>query len=227
MGRKTLALSTLTFVAVLTFFVAGPLLPSETRSGGGGVDARAVSIAVDLLREIESKEFDEATTGGRKAYRASDLTPSQNVGAEPGSFVGSGPLGELNILWPDSATPLGPAGFAPFEEHETSGAFHSKSLYDDIDDFHGYRRKVRDARHGSFYAWVTVHYVHEEQPDVIATIPTFQKSVTVTVTHPDLAVDDSPSPGKIVLKDIVAYRRFSPLPLLKGSLPYTSVIRRK
>lgn len=215
MRRTTVITSTLAVIAVLTFVNVGTLLPSGTTALEAETRAKAVSIAEGLLREIASMEFDEARAQGLKIYSASDLTPSSRLGADPATSVGQHGRVESGITGTDSSYYLNGANSSPSNNGGTFIDFQSKSLYDDVDDFDGYRRRVWDERHGSFDAEVAVRFVREEKPDIVSTIPTFQKCISVTVSHSRLTGDENAFPPKIVLKDIVAYRRFSQLPLQK------------
>ena len=56
--------------------------------------------------------------------------------------------------------------------------------YDDIDDFNNYTNLI-DAPHAEGYNIAcTVQYVNKDDQDVINSVPTFYKKVTVTVTSP-------------------------------------------
>jgi hypothetical protein len=150
----------------------------------------ALSIGQSMLDEVMQKNFDENTID-KVAYNYSDITAKGSLGPE----------GTEGIAGYDSAYTTSDGVFHDFQ---------SKSGFDDVDDYHLYKRKVYDARMGYFTVVDSVLYVSESNPDAPASSATFFKEIVVTVTHPNLpkknATDSTSLP--VVLRDINIYRQY-------------------
>ncbi|MBI3585849.1 MAG: hypothetical protein HY088_01805 [Ignavibacteriales bacterium] len=150
----------------------------------------ALSIGQSMMDEILAKDFDQKTTGGAKAFNYSDVTVPASLGSDGGEA----------ISYTDSSYTL-------------SGTFHdfaSKSKFNDVDDYHLYKRKVKDPRLGYFFVYDTVKYCSEYTPANDTTSATFYKKIVVVVTHPNLPTlnDTAHTTVPIILKDIAIYRRY-------------------
>lgn len=134
----------------------------------------AISIAQSMLDEVMTKSYDAATASA-KVYNASDFTAVGSLGCS-GAEASAVPQ-------PD--------------------AYPYKSVfgYNDVDDYHRYRRTVFTPRMGNFDVRDTVVYVVETNPDQKASSQTFFKRVTVTVRHPNML-------SPLTLSDVAVYRRY-------------------
>ncbi len=132
----------------------------------------AISIGQAMIDEIQSKEYDTQTVGAR-VYDAANLTPTNQLGTEAGESL------TLPDVFP----------------------YQSVSLYNDLDDYNGYRRTVSTSRMDNFTVVDSVYYVNETNLDLKSSTQTFYKKMVVTVTHPSMKVP-------VVLTDVIVYRRY-------------------
>jgi len=134
----------------------------------------AISIGQSMLDEVMQKSYDAATVSN-KVYDASDFTASGSLGANPSESA--------VVPQPDTY---------PF-----------KSLvgYNDVDDYHRYKRTVSTPRMGNYDVRDSVWYVVETNPDQTSGTQTFFKRVKVTIRHPNMA-------SPLSLTDVVVYRRY-------------------
>jgi len=150
----------------------------------------ALSIGQSMLDEIESKQFDEECTGDKIVYEYSGMTEPNDLGQDAGEGVSG----------VDSAYYVG----STFQD------FQSKTKFDDVDDYHLYRRRVYDPRLGYFDVIDSVKYVSEFSPDRDTTKQTYYKRLVVVVRHPNLPrkIDTSSTTVPVVLRDIAIYRQY-------------------
>ncbi|MGB2868926.1 MAG: hypothetical protein WBD36_10770 [Bacteroidota bacterium] len=192
-GQTMLVLGAFTLLSMLTLTMNRTIFGSVNLGFEMETNLNGISIAQSLMDEILTQDFDERTTTGVKIYSASDMTAAASFGPD----LSSSP--EIAITWEDSAYTDG------------SGVFHdyeSKAKWDDVDDYHRYRRRVWDKRLGWFHDSVYVQYVNEDSPDSVVTSPVQHKRVTVVVTHPNLPKNESGTVYPVVLRDLSVYRRF-------------------
>jgi hypothetical protein len=78
---------------------------------------------------------------------------------------------------PESLTPANNLGPGNFEDYP---------FYNDIDDFNGFERGVSAPHAENYLVGCEVHYVDDDNPDIISTTQTFYKKVTITVSSPYL-----------------------------------------
>jgi hypothetical protein len=134
----------------------------------------AISIAQSMIDEVMQKSYDAATVSD-KVY-------------DPNEFTGAGSLGcngsEASIVTQPDSYP-----------------FKSAVGYNDVDDYHRYRRIVSTPRMGNFDVRDSVWYVVETNPEQKASSQTFFKRVKVTVRHPNMA-------SPLSLTDVAVYRRY-------------------
>lgn len=170
-------------LSILTLSVNGTFLTAIATGLEAQAQLNALSMAQTLLDEILAKDFDENVTGGRLAFGDTAFTTTASFGHD-----GTGE----RIIGRDST-------------------YQSKITYDDVDDYHGYNRAVKDSILGWFEVGSSVSYARETYPDSLITNRRHFKVVSVTVRHPNLPTRDSSGRQvmiPIVLKDIAIYRRF-------------------
>lgn len=149
----------------------------------------ALSIGQSMLDEILQRNYDQKTIG-KVAYNTSDFT----------AYGSLGPEGTEAINFIDSA-------------YTSAGVFHdflSKSQFNDVDDYHKYRRRVWDARLGYFNVTDSILYVNETSPDTRVSAATYYKMIVVVVQHPNLPRlrDTSSTTLPIILRDFSVYRQY-------------------
>jgi hypothetical protein len=149
----------------------------------------ALSVGQSMLDEVMQKNFDEKTIG-KVAYTYTEITQPAYLGPESGQAI--------NGI--DSA-------------YTSAGVFHdfkSKKLFNDVDDYNGYHRRVWDSRMGYFDVTDSVKYVKETAPNVESPTATFYKVVVVVVRHPNLPRpnDTTSTSSPIILRDVSVYRQY-------------------
>ncbi len=179
MGQMMLVIFAFTMLSILALSINATMIGSVATGLEAQAQLNALSMAQSLLDEILAKSYDENVTGGVRVFNASGFTV-------PASF---GPDGAGEAI----------AG--------VDSTYRSKTRFDDVDDYHNYRRAVYDEVLGWFDITSTISYASETYPDSLLSTRTHFKVVTVTVEHPNLPKDgDKIIP--VVLKDIAIYRRY-------------------
>jgi hypothetical protein len=178
-GQVMMVLGAFTLLSVLVLNVNGMITGTMQTSLEMQATLNAVSIAQSMMDEILKREFDEASINTR-IYNTNDMTPTAGLGPN---------LGET-IFGIDST-------------------FQSKSKFDDVDDYHNYRRKVKDSHLGWYYVTNSVEYVNETEPDQKIWSQTFVKRITITVANQYmLKKKNSNEVQPVVLKELAVYRRY-------------------
>ncbi|MEX1277261.1 MAG: hypothetical protein WEE20_15090 [Bacteroidota bacterium] len=189
-GQMMLVVGAFTMLSILALSFNRTMFNSMTLGLEMEATLNAISIASSMVDEIMSKDFDEEVTGGRRAYDFTDVTLPANLGPDTGESIS----GTDSSYWNGSA----------FTD------FASKLTFNDIDDYNGYTRRVRDPRLGIFTVLDSVHYCDETTPSTTLGTRTFFKQVTVYVSHPNLpkaSMDDEES-LPLIIRDLAIYRRF-------------------
>ncbi len=134
----------------------------------------AVSIAQSMIDEIMTQAYDAATVN-TKVYDDSLFTGAGSLGCSGGE--------SSTVTQPDTYP------------------YKSANGYNDVDDYHRYRRNVMTPRMGLFDVRDSVWYVVETNPDQKSNTQTFFKNVTVTIRHPNM-------PFPLKMSDVAVYRRY-------------------
>ena len=186
-GQTLFVLAAFALLSTLTLDVNASLITMTTTGLEMETSLDALSVGQSLMDEILSKEFDEKTTGGTRAFSYDDVTPLGGFGPDGGAeaIVGNGGI-----------------------DSSRSGKFQSKTRFDDVDDYHRYQRTSWDPRMGWFHVSVAVCYVSEDAPYTVALSPTFCKKITVTIDHPNLSKDANGQIVPVVMSDLSVYRRY-------------------
>ena len=194
-----LTLGAFTLLATLTLTINRTLLSATNVGYEMEATLNALSFAQSMMDEILLTDFDEKTTTGVKVYTATDFKAPASFGADAGTFVGASTTVEKAITWYDTAYT------------DSYGSFHdfqSKTYFDDVDDYHKYKRYAEDPRMGKFAIVDTCQYVNEDTPDVVVTSQTQHKRITVNVQQFSMAKDASGNIVPVRLLDLSVYRRF-------------------
>jgi hypothetical protein len=134
----------------------------------------AISIAQSMIDEIMTQSFDAATVSA-KVYDDSLFTAAGSLGCNGGEA---------------STVPL-----------PDTYPYKSATGYNDVDDYHKYRRTVSTPRMGNYDVRDSVWYVVEADPDQKSSTQTFFKRVKVTVRHPNMT-------SPLTMTDVAVYRRY-------------------
>jgi len=188
-GQIMLVIFAFAMLSTLALAVNGTITTTLTVTFESELSLNAHSIAQSLLDEIMSQEFDEKTTGGIRVYKTTDLTDSTNFG-------------------PDAGEPL-PGGFASFDKEDSVKlSFHSQQMFDDVDDYHKYKRRVENLLGWEFEAVVQIQYVLESNFETVSGARTYIKRITVSVTHPNMTKDNAGNVIPASMRDLAIYRRY-------------------
>ncbi len=194
-----LILGAFALLSVLTLSVNQTLLTTQTIGLEMESNLTALSVAQSLMDEITTKEFDERTTTGLKIYSPEEMTEIGSLGPE---------TGETEIDWVDSAYYDNGGATAPYDNGGNLRDFRSRTYYDDVDDYHGYKRKVWDNRLGYFDVRVRIRYVDEDTPDSTSSVRTNQKAIRISVYQFNLSKNLAGEVLPVVMTDLSVYRRF-------------------
>lgn len=180
-GQMMLVIGAFAMLSLLTLSINATIVNSLSLTAESEMILNAHAFAQSMLDEILTKSFDERTTGGQRAYKPSDLTAPEQLGTD-------------------------------YKEH-LSGVdttYLSRSKFDDVDDYHKYRRKVQNALGWEFLLIDSVHYVkeHQDSLDVVSSTQTFIKRITVYVYNNHLPKDLNGNIVPLVMRDLAVYRRF-------------------
>jgi hypothetical protein len=183
-GQSVLTIGAFVVLSSMTLNVNTQLVGTGTTGLEMEATLDGISIAQSMLDGLMTKDFDNHTTGGVRAYSPSDLTAT-------GSF---GPDGSTQII----------SGL----DSSSASVFQSQTKFDDVDDYNGYARKVWNPRFGWFDVSVSVSYANEDNPNTTQTDKSFYKLISVRVTHPNLVKDDNNHVIPLVVQDLAVYRRY-------------------
>jgi hypothetical protein len=141
----------------------------------------AHAFAQSMLDEILTKWFDEKAIS-TKIYNYSDMTTTSAFGTNFGEAI---PLvGGLDL------------------------AFGSLKKFDDVDDYHKYKRRITNALGWQFTIVDSIDYVLEDDPNTRSSTQTFYKRITVHVYNENMHMDEDGNIIPQVMKDFAVYRRY-------------------
>lgn len=173
-GQMLTVLGALALLSLVSLSINTMIVGKTTTMLDAEAQLNAISISQSMIDEVMQKSYDAATASA-KVYNA-------------GSFTGAGSLGcsgsEASIVTQPDTYP-----------------FKSANGYNDVDDYHRYRRTVSTPRMGDFDVRDSVWYVVESNPDMKSSTQTFFKRVKVTVRHPNMT-------SPLTMTDVAVYRRY-------------------
>ncbi len=193
-GQILLVIGALTLLSIVSLSVNTLIVSKTTTILQAEAELTAISIAQSMLDEVKTKYFDQRVAyDSVKVFNPSFFTA-------PASF---GPSGAEAVKVP---LPEPPDTVVPYKSMK-------KSNYDDVDDYHNYRRFYYSHALGLFTVVDTVFYVLESNPDQVSGTQTFVKKIVVTVRHRNLAPAEASynqwtSKYFLQLSDIAIYRRY-------------------
>lgn len=173
-GQMMMVLGALALLSLVSLSINTMIIGKTTTMLDAEGQLNAISIAQSMIDEVMQKQYDAATVSA-KVYNAANFTGAGSLGCNGGE-ASAVPL-------PDTYPYKSPVG------------------YNDVDDYHRYRRIVSTPRMGNFDVRDSVWYVVETNPDQRSTTPTFFKRVKVTVRHPNMA-------SPLTMTDVAVYRRY-------------------
>ncbi|HXG06292.1 MAG TPA: hypothetical protein VNI77_03085 [Nitrososphaera sp.] len=181
MGQMMLVIGAFAMLSLLTLSINATIVNSLSLTAESEMTLNAHAFAQSMIDEILTKHFDEKTRRYR-AYGPADLTPLNSLGPDPNEKT-----------W-----------------GEYDSTFQSRSKFDDVDDYHGYKRFVKNALGWRFEVKDSVHYVKEDKDslNVVSSTPTFIKRITVYVYNDNLPKDANGNIVPLVMRDLAVYRRF-------------------
>jgi len=179
-GQSAMVIAAMMLLSTFTLTVNNTLVLSSSTGLEMEASLDALSYGHSLLDEILQKDFDERTIGTR-IFATDSL--STTMGRESGETF-------------------------TLPEPSAIDSFQSRTKYDDVDDYNGYRRIVRNPRLDNFTLTVQVGYAHEDTPFDACGFKTFCKKVEVTVTNPYMPKDLQNNATTLHLSDLSVYRRY-------------------
>ena len=182
-GQTMLVLGAFTMLSILSLNVNRMMFSSVLLGLEMEATLNAISYGQNMLDEILAKSFDEKTADNlEKLYNPSEATVEAAFGTD-------GPAEAVSGI---------------------DSLFESRAKFDDVDDYHLYRRKVLDPRLGWFFIVDSVYYVREDVPNERSAARTFYKVVTVSVWNSSLPKPEHAPDGTmpLVLRDIAVYRSY-------------------
>lgn len=173
-GQMLTVLGALALLSLVSLSINTMIVGKTTTMLDAEGQLNAISIAQSMLDEVMQKSYDAATVSA-KVYNAADFTAAGGLGCSGA---------EASIVPQPDTYP-----------------YKSGAGYNDVDDYHRYRRIVSTPRMGNFDVRDSVWYVVETAPDTKASTQTFFKRVKVTVRHPNMT-------SPLSLSDVAVYRRY-------------------
>lgn len=173
-GQMMMVLGALALLSLVSLSINTMIIGKTTTMLDAEGQLNAISIAQSMIDEVMQKHYDAATVSA-KIF-------------DPTQFTGAGSLGCSGAE----------SGAVPQPD---TYPYKSATGYNDVDDYHRYRRIVSTPRMGNFDVRDSVFYVVESNPDQKSSGQTFFKRITVTVRHPNMA-------SPLSMSDVVVYRRY-------------------
>ena len=196
-GQMLLVIGALTLLSIVTLSVNSLIVSKTTTILQAEAYLAAISIGQSMMDEILRTQYDTATIPPKKVYpgQQSKFTPYGRLGPETGPGINE----VTSVSLP--------------EVPDTSVGYSSAIKYNDVDDYHLYRRYYYSPSLGVFTVTDSIYYVLEDNPDQVSGSQTFFKKIVVTVRHRNLAPDDLSynewtSPYFVQISDIAVYRRY-------------------
>lgn len=175
-GQMLSVLGALMLLSMVSLGINAMILSKTTTMLEAEASLNAISLAQTMIDEIQTKPYDAATVSA-KVYDASDFTAAGSLGPNGATEVPYVPQ-------PDVSTP-----------------FKSVKYYNDVDDYHLYRRTAFTPILGNFTLLDSIYYVKESNPSTKSTTQTFYKKIVVKVTHRNMSYP-------LYLSDVIVYRRY-------------------
>ena len=147
-GQMLMVIGALALLSLVSLTINTMMVGKTTTMLEAEASLNAISIAQTMIDEIMTKSYD-ASTVSVKVYNASGFTAWNSLGCNSSEAS--------NVLIPD---------VPPYK---------SIKYYNDVDDYHRYRRIVSTPRMGNFTVTDTVYYVSETNPDLKVSANTFHK----------------------------------------------------
>jgi hypothetical protein len=198
-GQVLLVIGALTLLSIVALSVNSLIVSKTTSILQAEAYLAATTIGQSMLDEIMVARFDSAVLGAQKVFpgQAAKFTPVVRFGPEFSGTYGN----ERTLV----AIPENP---------DTITSYASSRYYDDIDDYHGYKRYYYSQSLGAFTVTDSIFYWTDTGGDTTTNAQTFFKKILVTVRHPNLAMDDRRTydkwnnPYYLQISDVAVYRRY-------------------
>ncbi|MBA4312909.1 MAG: hypothetical protein C0417_09790 [Chlorobiaceae bacterium] len=196
-GQVLLVIAALTLLSIVALSVNSLIVSKTTTILQAEAYLAAVTIGQSMLDEIMVARFDSAVLGTKKVFpgQAAKFTPVTYFGPEVNGTSGN----ERTLV----SLPESP---------DTATIYGASRYYDDIDDYHCYKRYYYSEALGVFTVTDSIFYWLEGS-DATTSSQTFYKKILVTVRHPNLAFDDNVfnpwgSRYYLQISDVTVYRRY-------------------
>jgi hypothetical protein len=150
-------------LVVITWSAMGIMADNDAAAAEGEYQFKAVAAGQAVIREAQSKAFDQRTIADAASV-PEELTDPAHLGSDPG----------------ESASTAG----APDTEVPGAG-FNSTVMFNDVDDYNGYRRIVHSGGTRDLLVDVAVWYASPTAPDSVLSFPSTCKRMSVRVSPCD------------------------------------------
>lgn len=180
-GQMMLVIGAFAMLATLALSINGTIINTMSLSLESEMAMNAHAFAQSMLDEILTKWYDERAIS-TKIYNYSDMTAYGQLGPDPGELIPK--VGGFDVT------------------------FRSLTRYNDVDDYHRYKRKITNNLGWIFEVVDSIDYVSEDDPDVYSSTQTFYKRITVYVYNNNMAKDAAGNVIPVVMKDFAVYRRY-------------------
>ncbi|MEP0824228.1 MAG: hypothetical protein HRF40_01955 [Nitrososphaera sp.] len=182
-GQMMLVIGAFAMLATLALSINGTIINTMSLSVESEMAMNAHAFAQSMLDEILTKWFDQRAIS-TKIYKYSDMTAYGSLGPDGGEFF---PLvGGYDVN------------------------FKSMTFFNDVDDYHRYKRKITNNLGWVFTVIDSIDYVYEgkDSTDMRSPTQTFYKRITVYVYNDNMAKDASGNVIPTIMKDFAVYRRY-------------------
>jgi hypothetical protein len=159
LGQLLLIVLALALLATLQLTINSSILRASLITMDNESRIDAISIAQAMVDEINSKSFD-STTVDSVVHFTTQLTPLSRFGA-------------------DRAIEKAVSAY-------DQEPFQSRTLFNDVDDYHRYTRLDHSSNLGTFIVRDSIFYVTNTNQDVYSSTPTWYKKIIVVVKHPNM-----------------------------------------
>lgn len=190
MGQMLMVIGALTLLSIITVSINSMFIQKTITMLEAEASINAISIAQSMIDEIKLKNKNYRCPGYTQGERCSGFDERTRTN----------PIFDSLQLTPP--TLLGPDAGEIITMPDVSIPFRSVSVYDDVDDYHLYRRTVPTTFMGDFNVIDTIFYVNEINPEVRSGVQTYLKKIVVSVRHPNMVTMRC-----LQLSDVVVYRR--------------------
>jgi hypothetical protein len=178
-----LMIGAMVILVVATWSVMGIMADSDAVTAESKYQFMAVAAGQAVIGEARVKAFDQRTVAGDMPA-PERMTEADRLGPDPGESASTAGT-------PDTEVP--------------GAGFNSTVMFNDIDDYNGYRRIVHTGDAYDLLLEVTVSYARPTAPDSLLSFPSFCKRMSVRVSECVGNGSAPPDPRRPVVLDYALF----------------------